>query len=80
MYDLNQRDDGLVRNLNVLNYMSLLAFLGLKNPVLNFLKFLSNRELLSYKPFSYKKNVYSNLTVSRIRVHNLSVILLLLTA
>ena len=46
MYDLNQRDVGLA------------TFLALKNPVLNFLNFLSSGVLLSYKPLSYKKNIY----------------------
>ena len=38
-------------------YMNLSNFLGLKNPRLNFVNFLSSRVLLSYKPFSYKKRV-----------------------
>ena len=32
-----------------------IVFLALKNPVLNSFNFLSNRELLSYKPLFYKK-------------------------
>ena len=36
-------------------YMNLSTFLGLKNPVLNFLNYLSSRALLSYKQLSYKK-------------------------
>ena len=36
-------------------YMNLSTFLGLKNPLSNFLSFLSIRPLLSYKPLSYLK-------------------------
>ena len=35
--------------------MYLSIFLRLKNPILNFFNFMSNRVLLSYKPLSYKR-------------------------
>ena len=41
--------------------MNLSTFLGLNNPVLNFLNFLSSRVLLSNKLLSYKENAYHNL-------------------
>ena len=39
-------------------YMNLLTFLGLKNPVLNFLNFSAVDYYFSYKPLSYKYNMY----------------------
>ena len=48
--------------------MNLQAFSGLKNLVINFLNIVSNGVLLSYKPFSYKKETcthdsfYSNIS------------------
>ena len=36
-------------------HMNLSTFLALRNPVLNFVNFLSSRALLSYKPISYKQ-------------------------
>ena len=44
---------GLYENSSFIMYMNLSTFLGLKNPILNFLNFLSSRVLLSYKPLSY---------------------------
>ena len=38
-------------------YINLTTFLGLINPVLNFLNFLIDWVLLSYKPLSDEKNV-----------------------
>ena len=38
-----------------LMYMTLSTVLALRNPVLNFLNYLSSRALLSYKPLSFKK-------------------------
>ena len=46
---------GLCEKFEFYMYMSLSPFLGLKNLVLNFLKFLNNQTLLSYKPRSYIK-------------------------
>ena len=43
-----------------LMYMNLSTFLGLKNPILNFLNFLGSRALLSYKPLSYKTTCISS--------------------
>ena len=62
VYGSNQRETGLYENLNF-ESMNLSTFLGLKNPVLNFLNFSSSRVLLSYKPFSYKnKRVFGELS------------------
>ena len=40
--------------------MNLSTFLAFRNPVLNFLNFLSSRALLSYKPLSYRKPCITN--------------------
>ena len=53
IYELNQRDDGIAWKFEFWMYMNLTTVLALKNPVLNFLNFLSSRALLFYKPLSY---------------------------
>ena len=48
---------GLLNLPGKLENMNLSTFLGLKNPVFNFLNLMRSRVLLSYKPLSYRKNV-----------------------
>ena len=43
--------------IGILKVYDLSTFLGLRNSLLYFLKFLSSRLLLSYKPLSYEKRV-----------------------
>ena len=43
----------------ILNTYTLMNFHTSHNPAINFLKFLSPRVILSYKPFSYRKGFIS---------------------
>ena len=59
IYDLNQSDDGLARKFEFLIYINLSTFLGLKNPLLNFLSFLSSRAFwFVISQFLIKRNGY----------------------
>ena len=59
--------------IGILNEMNLSTFfLTLKNPVLNFLSFLSNRALFSHEPLFQKKRTYISVhpsTLSKTEKH-----------
>ena len=54
---IKQEETGPDVKLEFQVYINLSTFIRLRNSLLNFLVFLSNRVLLSYKPLPYKKRV-----------------------
>ena len=58
----------LRENLNFYISMTLSTFIGLKNPVLNFVNLLSSRVLLSYKSFYFRKKACIDDTIITIHV------------